>query len=325
MNEKKKHHYVPEAYLKFFKNKEGKICIYRKDSPEKEIFMTPENTAFHKYYYSQPIPSGGRDNILEDSFGKLEEKWPPLVDKLINKDNINSDLETLFNFTILQRVRVPAARDAFEKSYAEMVRATAMQLKKQGELPSSSASLPEEIIDTMLISIDPHKSIHSMVEAIKPIGELFGKMGFVALHNKTDIDFITSDNPVIWFDPTVPPNKLQPYRLRPEGPVILFFPISPKVLLVGDTRKKEDFSELGLEHFDLAKTNFVRTVNREVVRFSYDAVFAQSDTVRSLVGKYADISPVVDVTHIDIGKGTLMLHQSTFGKRTRKPKWEGNN
>jgi hypothetical protein len=28
-------------------------------------------------------------------------------------------------------------------------------------------------------------------------------MGFYPMHNKTDVPFITSDNPVIWFDPSV--------------------------------------------------------------------------------------------------------------------------
>jgi hypothetical protein len=67
--DKKRHHYVPKAYLKSFCDDSGKLLVYRKDDPSKAIPLSPDNTAFHKYYYSQPLPDGGKDyNVLEDFF-----------------------------------------------------------------------------------------------------------------------------------------------------------------------------------------------------------------------------------------------------------------
>ncbi len=72
---KKRHHYVPKAYLKYFCDGKGKLRVYRKDEPDKVIHQSPDNTAFHKYYYSQPLPNGGKDhNTLEDLFAELEAK-----------------------------------------------------------------------------------------------------------------------------------------------------------------------------------------------------------------------------------------------------------
>ncbi len=76
--EKKRHHYIPKAYLNFFTDRDGKVFIHLKDEPEKFIHQTPDNTGFHKYFYSQPLPDGGRDNnTLEGFFSKVEDKWPP--------------------------------------------------------------------------------------------------------------------------------------------------------------------------------------------------------------------------------------------------------
>ena len=55
---------------------------YRKDDPKKEIRLSPRNTGFHKYYYSQPLPDGGYDHDrLENYFCESETKWPGIVEK----------------------------------------------------------------------------------------------------------------------------------------------------------------------------------------------------------------------------------------------------
>lgn len=69
---KKRHHYIPRAYLKSFGDDEGKVRVYIKDEPDRFIHQSPDNLGFHKYYYSQPLPEGGKDhNTLEDLFGEL--------------------------------------------------------------------------------------------------------------------------------------------------------------------------------------------------------------------------------------------------------------
>jgi hypothetical protein len=107
--DKKRHHYVPKAYLRSFCDDSGRVLVYRKDDPSKAIPLSPDNTAFHKYYYSQPTPEGGIEhNALEDCFSKIEEKWPAIVDRLPRRQDVNDSLEDIFQFIALQRVRVPA-------------------------------------------------------------------------------------------------------------------------------------------------------------------------------------------------------------------------
>ena len=123
-NEKKRQHYVPTTYLNKFADAAGKIFAYRKDDVQAPLYVQPSRIAFERYYYSQPLPEGGRDNnSLEDSFSTIEGTWTPLVARLGSGSNAAADLETLCTFMVLMRVRVPAARDMVEASLAEDIRA----------------------------------------------------------------------------------------------------------------------------------------------------------------------------------------------------------
>lgn len=81
MAEKKRHHYIPIVYLKAFSDETGKVLAYRKDEPQKSIHARPDEIAFEKYYYSQPLPNDSQDNAkLEDLFGTIETLWPEVLE-----------------------------------------------------------------------------------------------------------------------------------------------------------------------------------------------------------------------------------------------------
>jgi len=158
---KKRHHYIPKSYLKFFCDNSGQVLVYRKDDPCKAISLSPDNIGFHKYYYSQPRPDGGKDyNALEDLFSSIEDKWPGIVDRIHRRENVNDSLEEIFQFMGLQRARVPASRDVTEKIQAEDVMAEARQLDAEGKLSPKPMGL-EDILDNVEISINQSPPIHS--------------------------------------------------------------------------------------------------------------------------------------------------------------------
>lgn len=319
--DKKCHHYVPKAYLKAFCDNTGKVLVYRKDDPSKAIPLSPDNTGFHKYYYSQPTPDGGKDhNALEACFSKIEEKWPGIVDRLHRQESVNESLEDIFQFMALQRARVPASRDVAEKMLAETVKAEARILDAAGQLPPKPEGY-EDILDHIEVPINPHQSIHAMVHMIQGFGQVFDRMGFFALRNKTNVTFLTSDNPVIWFDPSVQDADPQPYVLRPGGPVMLLFPVSPSLVIVGDSARRDEFVVEGLGMADLSETHLAKVINRQVCRFSYEAVFAQKTGHEKLIQKHAALSPIPRFNRVSRGKGEIVTFQMVFGKRERKPKW----
>lgn len=321
---KKAHHFIAQTYLNSFSNAEGKVCMYQKDDPHNVIRQRPERIAKHKHYYRQPVPKGGFDhNSIEDLFSQVEAKWPDIIRRLRMKEDVNDCLEDIFQFIALHRVRVPAARDACETILAETVRLVGRHLDHVGELPPLPKALEHlgNVWNHVEVAIDPHQSIHAMVAMLRGMAKLVEKIGIGALHNSTDVPFLTSDNPVIWFDPSVSKAELRPYAIRIDGPITLLFPVSPDLLIYGHSSMRDQFAVHGFGYGDLSARSTVEEMNALVCQFAYEAVFASVDTFTDLVAKYADKSPVVRTQAAPTKDGQFILSQYVWGKRTRKPKW----
>lgn len=320
MTQKKRHHFVPKAYLKAFCDNAGRLLVYRKDKPDEPLRVAPDATQFEGYYYSQPTPDGGVDNnTLEDFFSEIESDWPQIVAKLHRRENVNNSLESVFQFIALQRARVPASRDAIEAALASTVKATMKTMLAAGALPPPPKGF-ENLPDLVEVAIDPHQSIHAMVTIIQGMGPIFDKIGLVAIHNATSRPFLTSDNPVAWFDPSQPFENQLPYTLSPDGPITLQFPISPTLLLLGGTQYQEAYAAKGLLHGDAPDDTWVEHVNAQTCRFGYNAVISQGPGQEYLIKQFAEVSPVHQAVLVPSINGAV-LHRQVFGPRTPKPKW----
>lgn len=320
--QKKRHHFVPKAYLNAFCNQDGQVFVYRKDDAPRALTLAPDATQFRGYYYSQPTPEGGRDNnTLEDLFSTVESGWQDTVARLQRREDVNDRLENIFEFIALQRVRVPAARDAVEAMLAQTVKSTMKVMQANGSLPPVPAGLTD--IDAQIqIAIDPHQSIHAMATMMTGMATLFSQLGLSATHNPTGLPFLTSDNPVLWFDPSVPFSEQRPYTIHPDGgPVFLFFPVSPTLAIVGSPEYKEVFGQHGLLHSEVPSQAWVEQMNAQVCRFAYEAVIASDGSQADLIAEFAKISPVLEMESIQVGTGVANISRMGFGPRTPKPKW----
>jgi hypothetical protein len=320
MMQKKRHHFVPKAYLKAFCDKAGRLLVYRKDKPDEPLHVAPDATQFRGYYYSQSTPDGGVDNnTLENFFSEIESDWPQIVAKLHRRENVTDNLEVIFQFIALQRARVPANRDVIEAALASTVKATMKAMLTAGTLPPPPDGL-EDLSDQVEVAIDPHQSLHAMVTVIQGMSTIFDQIGLVAIHNATSRPFLTSDNPVAWFDPSQSFESQLPYTVSPNGPIALQFPISPTLLLLGATQYKEAFAANGLLHDDASDDMWVEHVNAQTCRFGYEAVISQGPGQEHLIGQFAEVSPVHQAISMPSIDGAV-LHRQGFGPRAAKPKW----
>jgi hypothetical protein len=99
------------------------------------------------------------------------------------------------------------------------------------------------------------------------------------------------DNPVIWFDPSVPESQMRPYTLQLTSPVVLLFPISPRLMIYGHSSMRAQFASHGFRYSELTNIESVEIMNRQLCRFAYDAVFAQSPGQEELIREWVDTSP----------------------------------
>lgn len=321
-NQKKKHHYTPVTYLKGFTDSTGRVFAFRKDKPEAALHKLPEDIGFENYYYSQPLPNGGRDNnTLEDFFSTIESPWPQIIERLRTRTETGGDFLPLITFLMLQRVRVPCARDAVELKLAAVMKASARVLDRMGKLPPKPAG-HDDILDKLEVLIDPHKSLEAMMHLATGFERVVSALTFEVLHNETGLDFLTSDNPVAVFDPSVAEVQMQPYRLRRDlRSIELLFPLTSRLMLRGTAGLR---FKSGVTHGTIASDQEIKRMNRLGAKFAYRIVFASSEDHSPLIRKHAAHSPVSKLEHWQEGKvGEMTMQTSVFGPRPTKPKWRG--
>jgi hypothetical protein len=325
-NDKKRHHYIPVTYLNKFTDASGNVYAYRKDNPRPPLYIPPNAIAFETYYYSQPLPEGGRDNnTFEDFFGTIESKWTPLAERLRSGSDAtnnftSSDFEALFIFLGLMRVRVPATRDMVEVSLSEQVKAETRLLDRLGKLPPKPEGM-EDILDHMVASIDPHQSLRAMGDLARGFRVVLDHVGFEVIHNGTEITFLTSDNPVVCFDPTVQEARVLPYQVRPpHGSIELLFPIDADTVLRGRTALRRP-GPPNLRHVTLRDRQEAKRINRFVARFGYRFVFSRDRSHDAVIVKHAGTSPVMKAVSVLGPTGVFVRSECVFGPRPTKPKW----
>lgn len=315
----KKHHYVPVTYLRRFTDGAGQLVVYRKDEPGRPYRQRPESTGFETHYYSQTGDDGVRDDgSLEALFGEIESTWPSIVDALSERQRMFASAPSIIPFLALMRVRGPAFRDAAELHLGNLVHLQAQVLNDAGKL----GTLPEgheDLLEKMQVAIDPHQSLIAIAGSLNTIGSLFASLSYDVLHNETAVPFLTSDNPVMYYDPKTPDQRLLPYTIRPpHGHVELLLPVSPSMVLRGRSHphRKE------IAHKNVRELRAITRINRLTSRFAYRTVFASQPGLESLIEENAGISPVPKFDRVPVPRGGYYsFGQFIFGARPDKPKW----
>lgn len=182
-------------------------------------------------------------------------------------------------------------------------------LVRNGKLPPPPRGF-EDIPDKVEVSIDPHQSLHAMPGLLKKIGELFDTVGLAIIHNTSDVPFLTSDNPVVWYDPSVPIESQDPYAISSDGPIAIQFPISPNMMLFGTKEYRERYCTQGLLHGEIPDVEWVHYVNTQTCRFGYGAVIAQSLGQEEMIQAHSALSPVFDRSLMELDAQTVSIGSS---------------
>lgn len=323
MSNPKRHHFIPVIYLKSFCANDGFVTVYRKDDPSVSHRCAPSNAGLERYYYAQVDEYGNIDtSTLEILFGRLESFWPKIVQELKAKRDVNGFREEILAFIGLQRARVPAARDAYELMRADSVLHLAKFMKEHGQLPPEPPGC-EGLLDRVRVSVDPQSSLQAIPLVLKGFSELvLPRVGFRILHNETKIDFITSDNPVIWYVPHKKEQMIQPYESEPSLPLELIFPVSPKIIIYGSTELAAIYADQGFTIGSIHSVEEARRINRLIAKFAYSALYATDQSAEALSVKYANVSPVLITTPFRTEKGEMLIcAQMVFGPRRLKNSW----
>jgi hypothetical protein len=167
------------------------------------------------------------DNTIATHRRRLDRELDRLLD-LKPTDVEGSHLRATIDVTARDKLLVFLTRRDVEAT-----KATTRFLDQQGMLPPKPIGR-DNILDHLSVAIDPHESLRSISDFAKGFSIVLDQLGLKVIHNKTDISFLTSDNPVVYFDPTMEEPRLLPYQVQPpHGSIELLFPIDADTIVRG--------------------------------------------------------------------------------------------
>lgn len=312
------HHYIPQTYLKHFCDSGGTLLVHAKNPEFVPKRLRPNATGAAKDFYTWQRSSGEKERrAFEEIFSAFAEKpWNQLVRKMDQGYAMDdNDLVSLSSFICLQHARVPAIRDGVEERLAGRIVEQLRAKHAAGELPPLPRGLS---IEEVVASVDPSTSLETLEEGIEFARLAMNRVTFRILRNETALEFVTSDNPVVWFDPsTLSSPNFSPYVLSPNGPTVFIFPVNPRICLVGSS-SEEGF---GWDQIVTSDEAYVGRLNDMVIRFAHRWVYSNQYDASSLVTLHGDRSPVVrEKTFIDGRGNSRRVWQWTFGPIKPKKK-----
>lgn len=309
---KKRHHFVSVTYLNGFCDDGGKIFAYRSDEPEKVLHLAPDEIGFEKYYYSYVDEDGlANHNRFEDVWSSMESHWPATMGALHRGEVEPEVVRQLYIFMGVMRTRVPAARDFHESAIVIKMRTEVKTLARIGKLPTQLRRYEHEL-DTARIAVNRQQTLATMSDDMKRFARVTMMMGFEIVRNDTAINFIASDNPVLYFDPSQSSHSRRPYEANER--VELYFPLNKRLLLRGTYRLRE--GHMRPPRFrKLTDPSKVKAINREIARYAYRLLFASDRSNDRLAKVTAGFSPVLDAEVRHRGKSIEIYLQHKFGPR----------
>jgi len=217
MPEKKRQHYVPQFYLRNFSWDDLKPIHLCHIKTGKQI--TASNLAtqcYEDYFY-------GKDLVIEETFATLEGHVSPIIKNIIATGcaptSNTPDAHALLAFILLQYGRTKSHSEENDEQLEKLVKFIA---EKEGIPPEELAALGIKYTNPTI------PSLKAIAQSLPVAYDLKCKV----LRNEIDINFVTSDNPVILYNQYGEDrNARSNIGLACKGLQILY-PISPRRIVM---------------------------------------------------------------------------------------------
>jgi hypothetical protein len=219
MPENKKHHYVPKFYLRRFSSDKRSICLYNMPNKLYVKNANLRNQCYQDYFY-------GKERATENALSGMEGEISKLYIHIDNCNSLPPPLSehhvALVMSILLQYSRTKYQADALDEVNDKML--------KHIFRDKIESEFKEANIDDFIIGIkDVSKfSMQIMIKHYPLLLDLRYKL----LINKTNVEFITSDNPVIMCNQLLSFRKIGSNTGLSIKGLQVFFPISPNKIII---------------------------------------------------------------------------------------------
>ncbi len=286
MNEPRKHHFIPQCYLRNFSVGEKRKQVFLIDAVRNIECKTSIVNVAQRRDFNRVNINGIEPNYFEKNFSKFEEKVSCSIKLLMDSDVFKNDVkDNILNLIALLAVRSPQKRNSFAKSYAQTIKiimelSLATRQRWEGYMEKFSVEqrvsyeIAKDFFESERYTISTPRETHirdelKMMDTILPY--LYArKWQLLKSNSKTGI-FFTSDNPVVinWNEPEKIP---QIYRNSPGFGMkntTIYFPLTSSYYLIG----RFDIDEDALV---LATDEMVAVANTAILMGAYEQLYSPS-------------------------------------------------
>jgi hypothetical protein len=296
----REHHTVPQVYLKKFAEQNCLAVFRPKDHDAVQTFtrqnlVTVKKASVRTDFYTLYSAAREGDPWLEREFSKMEAQYKPLQKRMRTSPVLSDDdKQTLAFLAALQDARAPVHREVFTRFFAEIddkVRGrfrTANPAASEKEIEAQVHTFIEQNFTGADVAHDPSNlALMGIGEGIKARHAMLRNMHVCRIVSKAH-DFITSDSPVVWFDPA-----------RPPGSGLPAFPMSLTIEVTYPLNRREAllFSYMPVLATVNANAWLVHVINARTAAYAHEEVYATpTDVPAERQRQIADIYDRTDMT-----------------------------
>ena len=276
MSNPKRHHYLPQVYLENF-CQEGVLWIY--NDIDKSIKNIPKiNAAVINHFYTRENDDGTKDYELEKRLSFIEGEAGKIIKNLIQHQEITSEDKGKFSlFISLLQHRTPFAVNKLHQFIDPLLRWVKEQQIKNGIYDNFMAEYEEkygmtkefqkQLLENSEIQLTKSGEWGFLFDTAIEIAKLYSQMQWHFIYT-TKTNFITSDNPLIYYEPNI---DIGPYGYGIATPTVeKFIPISSNLILkIGDFGK-------GISYGLLNDRKIIRYINSSIFVRRKQFVFANN-------------------------------------------------
>jgi hypothetical protein len=266
MSEPRRHHYVPEFYLRGFATQAspGKVIVYDKEAG-KAFGTSVKNAAVKRDYY-RIVPPADKDvspYILEEALSESEHKASKVLPKLIVGESLTNDERAEWAaFMALLHLRGPAARmmaaEVMVSLMTKMMDVTLVKKERYEAVFERARAAGEEMPGGVTydqavefwksrkfeIGIVEAASLMSL-EAAPMVAEILYDMEWMIVRCPPGSLLVTSDNPVIYSSPRNTHHPLMGDGGLMNKSVQVRLPLTKRCMLIAGWQKVPPLIQVG--------------------------------------------------------------------------------
>ncbi|PKO76008.1 MAG: hypothetical protein CVU21_15320 [Betaproteobacteria bacterium HGW-Betaproteobacteria-15] len=234
-SEPRKHHFLPQFYLRGFSIDRRGIFQIEKSTGRHYGCQIKDIAAIRDYH---ELDGADTDDpfLLEKKLAEVEgQQAAHLQSALSDGIELEQDRLNLLELLAIMRMRVPAVKEHIDRSYGSTVRATALALQRAGRLPKPPKGLEETLrVERLDIKVLNWKRLDVMFRmgTSEKVLQILASMRATLFRAPFGSRFVTSDQPVAIYHPTLWKGN---YGAGPGTlGVEVSFPLSGRALLMLD-------------------------------------------------------------------------------------------